>query len=74
MNVMESEVFKKAKNVGLYIYCPKLNEVNTSWIVAESLNQGKNTTKIHFSFNSRKTMFRSTCCEQECTHGAFTHR
>eukprot|EP00210_Caulerpa_lentillifera_P001504 g1442.t1 len=40
LNVMESPMFQRARNVGLYIQCPKLNEVNTSWIVAEALNQG----------------------------------
>ena len=40
MNVLDMDVFKSAEKIGIYIHCARLREVNTSWIVAEALDQG----------------------------------
>ena len=40
MKVLDMDVFKSAQKIGIYVHCARLREVNTSWIIAEALDQG----------------------------------
>lgn len=42
--VLSSSWFHKCSNIGIYIHCEKLNEVDTSAIVNEALAAGKSGT------------------------------